>query len=111
MEIDDAFIISFPGTSSAEANQWASSLAGSLRDVDQNIIVDRLRERSDTQDFGASLAVVLGTTAATAVAKGIAAWLARQAGARIEISLHGKVIASGLDSKDAARIAEAISHR
>jgi len=57
------------------------------------------------------LALVVGTAAATALAKGIAAWLARNSGARIEIRRKGKVVlvATHLDSKDVSRIAEAFS--
>jgi hypothetical protein len=100
----------FPDTSTAEGNQLASSLADALEDLDPNIVVDRQRERSDTQDFGATLAVILGTAAVTAVAKGIAAWLARNSGARIEIRREGNLVllASHLDSKDIPRIAEAL---
>jgi outer membrane lipoprotein SlyB len=72
--------------------------------------VERLRERADTQDFGASLAVILGTTAVTALAKGIAAWLARNSGAKIEIRREGEVVmtASHLDSADVPKLAEAL---
>jgi membrane-associated two-gene conflict system component 1 (EACC1) len=107
----EALVIRFADASVAEGNQLANTLADALRDVDSSVIVDRQRERSDTQDFGASLAVMLGTAAATAVAKGIGAWLARNSGARIEIRRKGKVVlvATHLDSKDVPRIAEALS--
>jgi Effector Associated Constant Component 1 len=107
----ESVIVRFPNASSAEGNRFAGSLADALRDVDRGIVVDRQRERPDTQDFGASLAVVLGTAAATAVAKGIAGWMARNSGVQIEIRRHGQIVmvASHLDSKDVPRIVEAIS--
>ena len=107
----DPLVISFADASTAEGNRLASSLADVLRDVDPRITVNRERERADTQDFGATLAVVMGTAAATAVAKGIGAWLARNSGARIEIKRKGKLVlvATHLDSKDVPRIAEALS--
>lgn len=107
----ESVIVAFPDATAAEGNRFANSLADILQDVDPNIVVDRQRERSETQDFGASLAVILGTAAATAVAKGIATWLARNSGARIEIRRKGKVVltATHLDSKDVPRIAEAFS--
>jgi Effector Associated Constant Component 1 len=107
----EALVVSFANASLAEGNRLAGSLAEALRDVDPSIVVDRQRERSDTQDFGASLAVMLGTAAVTALAKGIAAWLARNSGARIEIRRKGKVVlmATHLDSKDIPRLAAALS--
>lgn len=110
----DPLIISFRDVTTAEANRFASTLADALRDVHPSITVDRHRERANTQDFGASLIVsILGTAAATAVAKGIAAWLARNSGARIEIRRKDKVVlvATHLDSRDVPRIAEALSTR
>jgi hypothetical protein len=108
----ESLIMSFPDVTTAEGNRLANTLAETLRDVDPGITVDRQRERPDTQDFGASLAVVLGTAAATAVAKGIAAWLARNSGARIEIRRKGEVVltATHLDSKDVPRLAAALSN-
>jgi hypothetical protein len=106
-----ALTITFPDASMAEGNRLASTLADALRDADRNILVDRQRERPDTQDFGATLAVILGTAAATALAKGVAAWLARNSGVRIEIRRNGKLVllANHLDSKDVPRIAEALA--
>ncbi|HYK38327.1 effector-associated constant component EACC1 [Alloacidobacterium sp.] len=108
-----SFIVSFGDASTAEGNQFAGTLAETLRDLDPTIVVDRQRERADTQDFGATLAVMAGTAAATALAKGIAAWLARNSGAHIEIRREGEVVlvASHLDSKDVPRIAEALSRK
>src|SRR5215472_15795269 len=104
-------VIRFTDASTAEGNRLAGTLSEALRDVDPGIVVDRQKERPDTQDFGATLAVMLGTAAATALAKGIAAWLARNSGARIEIRRKGKVVllATHLDSKDVPRLAEALS--
>jgi hypothetical protein len=109
----EALVVTFPDFSTAARNRLASTLSDVLLDLDPSIVVDRRPERSDTQDFGASLAVILGTAAATTLAKGVAAWLARNSGARIEIRRNGKLIltATHLDSKDVPRIAEAFSSR
>jgi Effector Associated Constant Component 1 len=107
----EPLVISFLDATDAERNRLAGTLANHLRDVDPGIIVERQRDRPDTQDFGATLSLVIGTAAATALARGIAAWLARNSGARIEIRRKDKVIlvATHLDSRDVPRIAEAIS--
>ena len=108
---DDPIVISFADASTAEGNRFASNLSDSLRDLDPGIVVKRQRDRPDTQDFGASLALILGTAAANSVAKGIATWLARNSGVRIEIRRKGEVVlaANHLDSKDVHRLAELLS--
>jgi hypothetical protein len=107
----ESLTISFPNATLSEGNRLAGTLANALRDADPNIAVERQRERPDTQDFGATLGVILGTAAAAALAKGIAAWLARNSGARVEIRREGEVVFVGshLDSKDVPRIVEALS--
>jgi hypothetical protein len=107
----EAIKITFPEVSSAEGNRFASTLAEVLRGVDPNVVVDRQRARPDTQDFGADLAVILSTAAATAVASGIGTWLAKNSGAKLEVWRKGKIVlrATHLDSKDVPRIAEALS--
>ena len=108
---ESPFLITFPGASTADANRYAAELASALREVDQDLKAEQHRDREDTQDFGATLIVILGTASVTAIAKGVAAWLARHSGARIQINADGSVIASNLDSADAARIAEAFNRR
>lgn len=108
----ESFIITFREASLAEANRYATDLVASLRDIDQNLSAEQRRDRSETQDFGATVAIVLGTASATAVAKGVATWLARNSGAKIDITADGgNVIASNLDSRDAAKIAEVFARR
>ena len=109
--METPFVITFPEDSIAQANRYAADLAAAIRELDEEVQVEQKRDRQDTQDFGATLAIILGTASVTAVAKGISAWLARQSGAKIQISADGSVIASNLDSRDAARIAEAFSRR
>lgn len=74
------FIINFPDASLAEANKYSSELAVFLRALDPNLSVEQCRDRSDTQDFGATIAVILGTASVTTLANGIATWLARNSG-------------------------------
>jgi len=107
----ESLVLSFSGSSTADGNRFANSLADTLRDTSPDVSVERIRERSDTQDFGATLAIMLGTAAATAVAKGIGSWLARNSGAKVEIRRGGEVVlvASHLDSNDVSRIVKAIS--
>ena len=62
---ESPFIVTFPGVSPAEANRYAAGLAGALRDVDRDIKAERRRDRGDTQDFGATLAITLGSASAT----------------------------------------------
>jgi hypothetical protein len=73
--------------------------------------VDTEQSRTDgeSQDFGATLVVILGTASVTAVARGIQAWLTRN-NVQLEISTGtGKVIAKNIHSHDAAAIAASIS--
>jgi len=107
----DGLVLRFADTSVAEGNRLAASLADALRDCDPAVRVDRERERADTQDFGASLSIILGTAAVNALAKGIASWLQRNSGARIEIRRDNNVVltATRLDSGDVPKIAEALA--
>ena len=107
--MEDNYTISFVGTSTAQGNQYAESLMRALRDTDPNLALERQRTRDDSQDFGASLALVLGTASVSAIAKGVARWIAKNGGAHIEIAANGTVIATNLQSGDAAKIAEAFS--
>lgn len=95
-------LVSFLDADLATANDLAGDLVESLAEDAPTLSVTRLREDSRTQDFGATIAIILGSTAVTALAKGIANWLARRQDAHLrlrrtasngqvrEITLHGQ---------------------
>jgi hypothetical protein len=68
----------------------------------------RLREDDRTQDFGATLVLVLGTPAVITAIKAIRDWSARKNAGIIIRRKNGEVIAKGLESKDMAEVAKAI---
>jgi len=107
---NQTLVVTFPDSTLNQANKYAQALQDDLKQL-SGISVERRRERDDTQDFGATLVLVLGTASITALAKGLATWLRRSSGAKIEITMPDgrKVKASNLESPDAAVIAKAMS--
>jgi len=101
------YIIKFDNASDAEANRYASELRDVLLDTTPNIEVDRRRDDPQTQDFGATLVLVLGAPAVVAIAKAIGNWLTlhRQTGITIKTA-NGEIVGSNLTSKDALKLAE-----
>lgn len=108
MEDQKSVKIRFEGLSVADGNRCAAELRSQLLDEMDDVEIEIEKDDPSTQDFGATLAIVLGTPAAIALAKGIAAYLSR-AGTSIAIEAGGKVVAKGIRGEDAARIAEAFS--
>jgi hypothetical protein len=101
------YIIKFDNVSDAEANRYASELRDVLLDAASDVEVDRRRDDAYTQDFGATLVLVLGAPAIVAIAKAMGDWLTlhRQAGVTIKTA-HGEIIGTNLTSKDAMKLAE-----
>jgi len=93
----------------ADANRFAQDLEQQLRELVPSAKVSLKKERSDSQDFGATLILLFGTPVAVALAKAVTTFLQRNLGASITITKDGAVIAKNLDSKDAAKVAEAFA--
>jgi hypothetical protein len=112
--MNETFLIRFPTADDAEANQYANSLADHLRQEippATGLKAEPIRTNKESQDFGATVVLILGTAAATAVAKGIQAWLKGHTGASIEIvTKQGRVVARNIESKSAADIAAAFTN-
>jgi hypothetical protein len=116
MATGSTYRIKFLNVSPAEANMKAADLKTWLRkevpDQDQ-LAIDRERTSKDSQDFGATLVLVLGTTAITAVAKGVQAWLAAHTGTRVEITMKDgaieKVVATNVDARSGADMVNALA--
>ena len=114
MATASTYKIKFLNASAAEANVKAADMATWLRNAvpHDQLEVDRERTSKDSQDFGATLVLVLGTAAVTAVAKGVQSWLTAHTGTTIEITTDdGTVVATNVNAKSAAEIAKAWSER
>lgn len=99
-------LISFVDADLATANDLASDLAESLTEDVPDLSINRVREDERTQDFGATLAIILGSTAVTALAKGIAKWLARRQDARLQLkrtARNGQIREIKLEGRPTAR--------
>jgi hypothetical protein len=108
MPTENLLEIAFENCEPGEALRLANELEQDLREAEA-IEVSRKKDRADSQDFGATLVVLFGTPVAIALAKAVGVFLQRHSGASIRISKDGSVIAANLESKDAARIAEAFA--
>jgi hypothetical protein len=89
-------LIRFPELSVAEATKAAEELRGSLmRVLGAQATFDIRKENAETQDFGATLVVILGTQAALALAKGVSDYIAKRGNRVVIKTEHGSVIATG----------------
>jgi hypothetical protein len=102
--------IKFPSATVREANKYAQDLADGLQEV-EGVTVERRRDNADSQDFGATLILILGTTSITAIAHGLSKWLSRNSGAKVEIIMPDgrKALMDNLNSSDVPGIVKAIS--
>jgi hypothetical protein len=105
------YTIKFNNSSVADANRYASELRNMLLDATPDVEVDQRRDDLRTQDFGATLVLVLGTPAVIAIAKAIGDWLKLRQSASLTIEQDGHVIAQNLTSKDALKLAELLSKK
>jgi hypothetical protein len=106
-------IITFEGVSPADAHLYAEELRDALLDATPDVKVDRRRDDPHTQDFGATLVLVLGAPAVVVIAKAIGNWLSRYPN-RVGITIktpEGEIIGTDLTSKDAVKLAELLLSR
>jgi len=89
-------LIRFDNMSTADANLAAAELRKKLRaSMGSQVSIDQIKENEETQDFGGTLAVVLGTPFALALAKGVADYISKR-GCRVVLETpEGRVIATG----------------
>jgi hypothetical protein len=115
--MDEKLYVSVKSVALSEANMEIANLRTMLED---NAIADgasehlrvrgRLKESKETQDFGATLILVLGTPAVLAVAKGIYEFIAKTGSHVVVRTPEGEVVARGgaADNIDIAATAEAL---
>ena len=89
-------LIRFDDMTTADANRAAAELRKQLRSaMGAQVSIEQVKENQETQDFGGTLAVVLGTPFALALAKGIRDYIAKR-GCRVVLETPGgRIIATG----------------
>jgi len=93
----------------SNAAGYAKELGDELRDEIEDLEVNHAKEDSSTQDFGATLILLLGAPAIVALAKGIAKYIARRPNAELSVDCgNGKTIKFKGDSTDAGKVSEAL---
>jgi hypothetical protein len=107
---EPAYTINFSGVDEATAGNYADELRDAIREEDPELQVDRRRGRDDRQDFGATLAVILGTEAVIILAQGISKWIASHQEVTLEVTRpDGQVVkVTHLNGPDANTLAETI---
>jgi hypothetical protein len=106
--MDETLILSFPNAKTDRANILADDLRKELKRIAPGLPVEKQRESEESQDFGATLAIVVTSAAVTALAKGIANFIAKH-GTTIKIKIGSDwVEAKGVESHDAAAIVAAM---
>ena len=101
------YVITFDDVSSADANRYVDELRNALLDATPDITVQRRRDDPRTQDFGATLVLVLGTPAVITAVKTISDWLKLRTSASLTIETPEKrIVVEHITSKNAAQLAE-----
>jgi hypothetical protein len=91
-----AIEVQFEGLTVAQANRAASALRATIeRALGDDVRAEIAKEREETQDFGSTLVLVLGTPAILTLAKAIHSYVAKF-GDRVVIKTQaGSVVATG----------------
>ena len=105
--LQQTYLITFDEVSSAEANRYAEELREFLLDASPDIEVNRKRDDIHTQDFGATLVLLLGTPAVAAVVTAIGNWLTLRNKASLTIKRSNEeIVVQNITSKKAAELTE-----
>jgi hypothetical protein len=100
-------VVRFDNADPSDASRMAQELSDCVAEIAPEATVKLINDNPNSQDFGATIVLLFGTPVAIALAKAVTVYLQRTLGASITISRDGEVVAKNLDSRDAARIAEA----
>jgi hypothetical protein len=104
---DQSFEIEFQDASRREANLNAESLKVAILNSSEGVRVEQKRDDEHSQDFGATLLVVLGTPAVIAFARALGDWLKLHHSVVIDIKTpDGRYLAKNITAKDAQELAE-----
>ncbi len=102
--------IHFAEIEEARASQYAPELRRFILDAAPEVTVSQEREDPEAQDAGGALAVILGSSAVVALARGIKAWLELRTRSSVVFKARGKeLVINNLTCHQAADLAEKIA--
>lgn len=88
--------VEFPELDLASANRAAAQLHDDIKDTAKDLVhIDRTRPNSETQDFGSTLVIVLGTPAVVILARAIYNYCAKWGDRVVIRTANGEVIVTG----------------
>ncbi len=106
------YIVTFEGIPPAEAHRYAEELRNALLDATPDLTVQRRRENPLTQDFGATLVLILGTPAVVAVVTAVGNWLKLRNSASLTWkTADGHIIVQNITSKNATELAQLLLNK
>ena len=109
---EQTYIITFDSASAADANRYAEELRQALLDASPDVEVHRRRDDPHTQDFGATLVLLLGTPAAAAMVTAISNWLALRNRASITVKrADEQIVVQNITSKKAGELAQLLLNK
>src|SRR2546427_521620 len=101
------YIVTVEGVSPADTHRYAEELRNALLDATPDLTVQRRRENPLTQDFGATLVLILGTPAVVAVVTAVGNWLKLRNSASLTWkTADGHMIVQNITSKNATELAQ-----
>jgi hypothetical protein len=104
---EPTYVIEFSGASSADANRYAEELRSTLLKAAPEAKVERQRADPESQDFGATLVLVLGTPVAVVLANAFRDWLNRRNQVILTIkSPDGDIVLQNVTAKHALKVME-----
>ncbi len=103
------YIVTFEGVSPADAQRYAEELRNALLDAIPDITVQRKRDNPHTQDFGATLVLILGTPAVIAMVTAVGNWLKLRNSASLTWkTADGHMIVQNITNKNATELAQCL---
>ena len=109
---EQIYVITFDTASDADANRYTEELRQVLLDASPDIQVRRRRDDPHTQDFGATLVLVLGAPATMAIVTAIGNWLTLRNRASITIKkTDEEIVVQNITSKKAGELAQLLLNK
>lgn len=107
---ESSFNITFEDVPPAQAGAFAQELREYILNEAPEVKIARERDDSDAMDAGATLAIILSSTAIAAVAKGIQTWLERRTKSSIKVKFGDREFeANHLTCKQATELSGKLS--